>query len=305
MIFDTKLVTDVSSEVLTLTDVKAHLYITHTNDDDYLTALITRARKQIQNYCTIAIGSQEWVWLADFVGNVETQIPYQPVITVDDVKEKTDYGKKMSKSKGNVINPLDLTTKYGTDALRMGLIVGNPPGSDTALAEQKIKGYKNFANKLWNITRFVLSSLEAAEAAGLHMPDISTGTTSSPAATQTADTSNLTEADAAHLASWHTTLADITKDFDEYRFHLASEKIYHYVWHTFADAIIEEKKSALARGTDAEKISALMLLQTILKDALKVLHPLMPFVTEELWSMVSPKSTKPIMIHSWPLQSKQ
>jgi uncharacterized phiE125 gp8 family phage protein len=92
MIFDTKLITDVDKEILTLSEVKDHLYITHSDDDTYLTGLITKARKQIQNYCTIAIGSQEWVWLADFVGNVETQIPYQPVITVDDVKEKTDYG---------------------------------------------------------------------------------------------------------------------------------------------------------------------------------------------------------------------
>jgi valyl-tRNA synthetase len=111
---------------------------------------------------------------------LEGKVPFHTVYMHGLVNDA--QGKKMSKSKGNVINPLDLTTKYGTDALRMGLIVGNPPGSDTALAEQKIKGYKNFANKLWNITRFVLSSLEAAEAAGLHMPDISTGTTSSPAA---------------------------------------------------------------------------------------------------------------------------
>lgn len=91
MIFDIKLVTDVASELLTLTDVKAHLYITHTNDDTYLTYLITRARKQIENYCSIAIGSQTRVWVADFTGNVETQIPFQPVISVDQVSEKTDF----------------------------------------------------------------------------------------------------------------------------------------------------------------------------------------------------------------------
>lgn len=89
-IFDTKLVTDVESEVLTLTDVKAHLYITHTNDDDYLTALITRARKQIENYCTIAIGSQERVWVSDLQYDIEYQIPYQPVISVDVASLKTD-----------------------------------------------------------------------------------------------------------------------------------------------------------------------------------------------------------------------
>jgi uncharacterized phiE125 gp8 family phage protein len=91
MIFDIKQVSEVATELLTLTDVKAHLYITHTNDDDYLTALITRVRKQIENYCTIAIGSQEKVWVADLVGNTEYQIPYQPVISVDTASQKTDY----------------------------------------------------------------------------------------------------------------------------------------------------------------------------------------------------------------------
>ena len=87
---DLKLVTD-ATDLLTLSEVKAHLYITHTDDDTYLTSLITRARKQIQNYCTIAIGSQEWVWIADLVGSVEMQIPYQPVISVDTASVKTAY----------------------------------------------------------------------------------------------------------------------------------------------------------------------------------------------------------------------
>lgn len=91
MILDLKLVTDVDTELLTLADVKAHLYITHSDDDVYLTELIKRARRQIQNYCSIAIGSQQWVWLQDFQGNVETQIPFQPVISVDNVSEKTDF----------------------------------------------------------------------------------------------------------------------------------------------------------------------------------------------------------------------
>ena len=89
-IFDTKLVTDVSTELLTLTDVKAHLYITHTNDDDYLTSLITRVRKQIENYCTIAIGSQERIWLTELEVGQWYQIPYQPVISVDVASLKTD-----------------------------------------------------------------------------------------------------------------------------------------------------------------------------------------------------------------------
>ena len=109
MIYDVKQVSEVVTELLTLSDVKSHLYITHTNDDDYLTSLITRARKQIENYCTIAIGSQEKVLLADFIGNQEIQLPYQPVITVDDVKEKTDY---------NTYESIVLHTAYDIDGVQ-------------------------------------------------------------------------------------------------------------------------------------------------------------------------------------------
>ena len=105
-IFDLKLVTDVATELLTISDVKSHLYITHSNDDDYLTALITRSRKQIQNFIKKAIGSQEWVWVIDAVGSEELQIPYQPVITVDLVSEKTDF---------QTYEPIVLSTAYDTD----------------------------------------------------------------------------------------------------------------------------------------------------------------------------------------------
>jgi valyl-tRNA synthetase len=121
-------------------------------------------------------------------------------------------GQKMSKSKGNVIDPLQLTEQFGTDALRIALVIGNTPGTSLALATDKIKGYKNFANKLWNIARFVLSQENKGELA--------------PELTQEFDA----------LAK------DITIDMENYRFYLAAEKIYHYVWHRFADEIIEESK---------------------------------------------------------------
>ncbi|MGB3922085.1 MAG: valine--tRNA ligase [Minisyncoccia bacterium] len=176
-------------------------------------------------------------------------------------------GKKMSKSKGNVVDPLVLTQKYGTDALRMTLVVGNTPGTDLSLREEKIKGYKNFANKLWNIARFVLSR---ANDSGL-------------------DKKLKKEFDA--LAT------DVTADMDGFRFHLAAEKIYAYVWHTFADKIIEESKTSGISGKT---------LYYILENSLKLLHPFMPFITEEIWQELRARNPEIgnedlLMVEPWPV----
>ena len=182
-------------------------------------------------------------------------------------------GKKMSKSKGNVINPLDITSKYGSDALRFGLVVGNTPGSDLSLQEDKIKGYKNFANKIWNITRFVLDNI---------------------------DEQNFTNKIENELtAEFKTIIADITNDMDNYRFHLASEKIYHYIWHRYADEIVEESKEIIKNGGEKaeERKTALISIWT---DCLKVLHPFMPFVTEEIWSMLPTPEKNLLLVEKWP-----
>ncbi len=189
-------------------------------------------------------------------------------------------GKKMSKSKGNVINPLDLTSKYGTDALRMALIVGNAPGNDLALSEDKIRGYKNFANKIWNVSRFVLSSIEDF--------DIS-------------EKPNLGEKDLERIAELEKITAEINNDLENCRFHLASEKIYHYFWHTFADVIIEESKIILKEGDVQTKKSQQYLLYLILNTTLKLLHPFMPFITEEIWGSLPHNKTKSLlMVEKWP-----
>jgi len=171
-------------------------------------------------------------------------------------------GRKFSKSLNNGIDPLDMVEKYGADALRMGLIIGASIGSDVKFDEQKVKGYKNFANKIWNITRFVLENNAEGESA--------------------AKTTLLTE--------FENLKKDITLDMENYRFHLAGEKIYHYVWHRFADEIIEQSK------TDAEVRSALL---PIWEDCLKVLHPFIPFVTEEIWGML-PDRKNLLIIEKWP-----
>lgn len=188
-------------------------------------------------------------------------------------------GKKMSKSKGNVINPLLLTDKYGTDALRMALVIGNTPGTDLALREDKVKGYKNFCNKLWNIARFILTATE-----GIELQDKFTAYTDK-------DKELRKERDEA--------LKDITKEMEECKFYLVGEKLYHYIWHNFADKIIEDSKEIFDKGTPEEKLSrAQFLLHTFFK-FLMLLHPFIPFVTEEIAQLACWK--KPLIVEKWPL----
>ncbi len=189
-------------------------------------------------------------------------------------------GKKMSKSKGNVIDPLGLIEKYGTDALRMGLVVGNTPGTDLALAEDKIKGYRNFSNKVWNIARFILMSADTFD---MDAP--------------------LTSEDQTIVDELAILAADATKDMEEFRFYLAAEKIYHYVWHAFADKILEESKAKLASEDTATKASAQRMLMEVLVTSLKLLHPFMPFVTEELYGKLPLENKQLLMIEHWPVKS--
>ncbi len=192
-------------------------------------------------------------------------------------------GKKMSKSKGNVINPLDMTTKYGTDALRIALVVGNPPGSDTALSENKIKGYKNFANKLWNITRFILENTDG---------------------TDFSNQLKLNEVDTALIKSLEDTTKIVTANIEKYRMDLAAEILYHYIWHDVADKVLEESKLIL-NGTDKQiKESRQHALYKILLTSLKLLHPFMPFITEEIWGSVPDgymKKNNTLIIEPWPI----
>lgn len=186
-------------------------------------------------------------------------------------------GKKMSKSKGNVINPLDLTATYGTDALRMSLIVGNTPGTDLAMSEAKVKGYKNFANKLWNISRFVLENTQ----------DKAPGTVFTPA--DEALTNELKEI-----------VADVTKDMEAYRVYLAAEKIYHYTWDRLAAEILEESKTIFADDDEKAKESRKTTLLALLETTITVLHPFMPFVTEEIYQSLPSKKNDFLMIATWP-----
>jgi valyl-tRNA synthetase len=204
-------------------------------------------------------------------------IPFKNVYfhgTVRDAK-----GRKMSKSLGNGMDPIEVAKNFGMDAGRIALIIGTAPGTDSKIDENKIRGYKNFANKVWNITRFVLTSVEGFDI------DIKP---------------KLLEKDEKILTDLKETTRDITADIDAYRFYMASDKIYHYIWHNFADIIIEESKTALNGSDEEAKKSAQYTLYEILKTSLKLLHPFMPFVTEEIWLSLPHKDKSLLMIEPWP-----
>ncbi|MDO8521461.1 MAG: valine--tRNA ligase [bacterium] len=186
-------------------------------------------------------------------------------------------GRKMSKSLGNGIDPIDIAKKFGADAGRMALVIGNTPGTDTRISEDKVKAYKHFSNKLWNIARFVLTTVEEDGDRGVV---------------------SLTEKDQVVIAELDAIAKDVVCDMEQYRFYLAGEKIYHYIWHTFADKVIEEVKPRLAGGAkedDVDKRSAQLMLFRLLETSLTLLHPFMPFITEEIWQSL-PDRKAPLII---------
>ncbi|HET9641262.1 MAG TPA: valine--tRNA ligase [Candidatus Paceibacterota bacterium] len=188
-------------------------------------------------------------------------------------------GRKMSKSLGNNMDPLDVAAKFGADAARMALVVGNTPGTDMRMSEEKIKGYKHFANKLWNIARFVLSNTEEAD----------------PSAAL------IEGRDRDHIVKLDALAKEVSDDLDNFRGHLAAEKLYHYAWHELADVILEESKPILAGADHKAKASRQALLLTILDRTLRMLHPFMPFVTEEIWQSLPTKDAPHLMVARWPV----
>jgi valyl-tRNA synthetase len=193
-------------------------------------------------------------------------------------------GRKMSKSLGNSLDPLELTPKYGADAVRMSLIIGTGPGNDSKMSEDKIRAYKNYANKLWNITRFVLSSTE-----GVKFDENFT---------------DYSDKDNELRKERHNLIIEITKEMEEYKFYLVGDKIYQYTWSRFADVILEESKEIFTSGTEKEILSRKQFLLHTLDKILKILHPFMPFVTEEIWTMMPIENKKLLMVEKWPKTEK-
>ena len=204
------------------------------------------------------------------------EIPFKNVFLHGTVRD--GKGMRMSKSLGNGIDPLEIADKYGADAGRMALITGTAPGTDSKVSEDKIKGYKNFANKIWNVTRFVLDNTKDLDISKL-------------------SEIKFDEEDQKSDEELETLIKEITKEMDEYKFYIVSEKLYHYFWHTFADVILERSKKKILENKNTDSAKAILYSQLI--TLLKALHPFIPFVTEEIWSTVF-NNKNMLMTEEWP-----
>lgn len=219
-------------------------------------------------------------WVARMIlmtGYVLGTIPFKTVYFHGMVRDAK--GRKMSKSLGNNIDPVDMANKFGTDAERISLTIANTPGTDFKISEDKIRSYKNFANKIWNITRFILESTKDTK--------------------YDSTFKDYSEADKKLIEERENFVKDITKDMEEFRFYMASEKIYHYAWHTLADIILEDSKKVFNEGSEEEKNSRKQFLLGTIRTVLIVLHPFMPFVTEEIWQSINEDKSM-LMIEKWP-----
>jgi len=198
--------------------------------------------------------------------------PFELVYLNGIVRDKNNQ--KISKSKGNVIDPLDMINKYGTDALRMGLMMGTAAGQDTHVDENKIRAYRNFANKIWNAARFI--NIKSPNAKSI-------------------DKVNLSKEDKKILDEFDKKMQEITQQMDRYQLAIAGEKLYQYFWHRFCDECIEDAKPRLEDDKTKESTGAA--LNYILKNSLIMLHPFVPFVTEAIWQELY---TGQLIVQSWP-----
>ena len=208
------------------------------------------------------------------------EVPFDNVFLTGLVRDS--QGRKMSKSLGNGIDPLDVIDKYGADALRFTLVTGNSPGNDMRFYMERVESSRNFANKLWNATRFVMMNIDE---------DIKS---------YDFDTGDLEEEDKWILSRKNNVVREITENLDKYELGMAAQKIYDFIWDEFCDWYIEIVKGRLYGTERKTKETAQKVLLIVLKDILKMLHPFMPFITEEIWRYL-PDEEKPLIISSWPV----
>ncbi len=211
---------------------------------------------------------------------------------------RDSQGRKMSKSLGNGIDPLDVIDKYGADALRFTLITGNAPGNDMRFYWERVEASRNFANKVWNASRFIMMNMKQMEEAGLDYKckDI--------------DINILEDADAWILSKLNTCIKEVTQNLDSFELGIAAQKVRDFIWDDFCDWYIEMVKPRLYGNDNSSKISAMWTLRHILTDALKLLHPYMPFVTEEIFCTLKEsegvlKENESIMISEWPVYNEK
>ncbi len=218
------------------------------------------------------------------------EIPFHTVLFHGLVRD--DQGRKMSKSLGNGIDPLEVIDKYGADALRFMLITGNAPGNDMRFIWDRLDASRNFANKIWNASRFIMMNMENAFRAGLTEDDIRKVT---PA--------DFTMADKWILHKANELVREVTDNMEKYELGIAADKIHNFLWDEFCDWYIEMVKPRLWDEKDTTRAAALWTLREVLSIGLKLLHPYMPFVTEEIYCTLTGEES--LMIAPWPVYSEE
>ncbi len=221
-----------------------------------------------------------WVIRMVFSGIEQTgKVPFHTVLIHGLVRDS--QGRKMSKSLGNGIDPLEVIEKYGADALRMTLLTGNAPGNDMRFYWERVENSRNFANKIWNASRFIMMNMEKAPNARAELTD-------------------LTMADKWILSKANALAKEVTDNIDRYELGIALQKVYDFVWEEFCDWYIEMVKARLWSDEDTTKEAAVWTLKTVLIQSLKLLHPYIPFVTEEIFCNLQ-EEEESIMISAWPV----
>ena len=220
-------------------------------------------------------------WVARMIFSGMEQMKKEPFKTVFiHGLVRDDKGRKMSKSLGNGIDPLEMAEKYGADALRFNLITGNSPGNDMRFYVEKCEAMRNFANKIWNASRYVLMNLTVEE-------------------TGLPDAADLEIEDKWVLSKLNTLIKEVTENMDAYELGVASAKVYDFIWDTYCDWYIELTKARLYGEDEKSKLAAQKVLVYVLDQFLRLLHPFMPFITEEIWQAI-PHEGKFLMLADWP-----
>lgn len=212
------------------------------------------------------------------------KVPFHHVLIHGLVRDS--QGRKMSKSLGNGIDPIEVIDKYGADALRLTLMTGNAPGNDMRFYWEKVEASRNFANKVWNASRFIMMNL---------------GDTEVP---KEMDPARLDYASRWILSKANTLAKDVTENMDKYELGIAVQKVYDFIWEEFCDWYIEMSKPVLYSENEDEKLPVLWTLKTVLSEALKLLHPFMPFITEEIYCTLNPDEES-VMISPWPVYREE
>ncbi|MBQ1988986.1 MAG: class I tRNA ligase family protein, partial [Clostridia bacterium] len=220
-----------------------------------------------------------WVMRMMFSGIEQTgEVPFDTVLIHGLVRDP--QGRKMSKSLGNGVDPLEVIAEYGADALRFSLATGNSPGNDMRYIPERVEASRNFANKIWNAARFILMNLESDEVLPLDIADLALE-------------------DKWILSKYNTVVSEVTDNLDKYELGLAVQKLYDFIWDVFCDWYIEICKSRLNGDDEKAKNTARSVLTYVFTNTLALLHPFMPFITEEIWQSM-PHKGDALMVTDWP-----